>query len=88
MNSDNFIFDQEIMAQFVAAGVRIAEVPVPTRYFPQASSASFVQSSVYGVSILSLVLRYLLHKTGLMRQRQFESLQLRYAHRKDQFAGP
>src|SRR5512140_3030442 len=35
MNSDNFIFDQEIMAQFVNAGMRIAEVPVPTRYFPQ-----------------------------------------------------
>src|SRR5688572_7393843 len=34
MNSDNFIFDQEIMAQFVDLGARVAEVPVPTRYFP------------------------------------------------------
>ena len=42
-NSDKFIFDQEIMAQMVALGMRITEVPVPTRYFAQASSASFIQ---------------------------------------------
>src|SRR5215813_13537904 len=59
MNSDKFIFDQEIMAQFVNTGMRIAEVPVPTRYFAQASSASFVQSSVYGLSILTLLACYL-----------------------------
>jgi glycosyltransferase involved in cell wall biosynthesis len=79
MNSDNFIFDQEIMAQFVAIGARVAEVPVPTRYFPQASSASFVQSSVYGLSILALLLRYAMHGSGIHRQRQFESLARRYS---------
>jgi len=78
MNSDNFIFDQEIMAQFVAAGLRVAEVPVPTRYFPAASSASFVQSSIYGLSILWLLARYLLHRAGLARSRKFESLRRRY----------
>ena len=78
MNSDNFIFDQEIMAQFVEVKMRIAEVPVPTRYFPAASSASFVQSSVYGLSILWLLARYLLHRAGIMRSRQFESLSRRY----------
>ena len=40
-NSDRFLFDQEILAQGVAAGFRIVEVPVPTRYFPEASSAGF-----------------------------------------------
>jgi glycosyltransferase involved in cell wall biosynthesis len=79
MNSDNFIFDQEIMAQLMGTSARIAEVPVPTRYFPQASSASFVQSSIYGLSILWLLCRYLLHKTGVVRQRQFQSLARRYA---------
>lgn len=79
MNSDNFIFDQEIMAQFVELGARIAEVPVPTRYFPQASSASLVQSTVYGVSILRVVLRFWLHRHGVLRRRQFESLQRRYS---------
>jgi glycosyltransferase involved in cell wall biosynthesis len=91
MNSDNFIFDQEIMAQFVEVGLRIAEVPVPTRYFPQASSASFVQSSVYGLSILTLLFRLLLHRAGLWRQRQFESLRRRYSEasrREDQPVRP
>jgi glycosyltransferase involved in cell wall biosynthesis len=78
MNSDGFIFDQEVMAQFVALGLRIAEVPVPTRYFPQASSASFVQSSIYGLRILTVVTRYWLHKRGLLRDRRLESLSRRY----------
>lgn len=79
MNSDNFIFDQEIMAQFVELGLRVAEVPVPTRYFPLASSASFFQSSIYGLSILWLLLRFRLHQLGLVRQRQFQSLHRRYS---------
>jgi glycosyltransferase involved in cell wall biosynthesis len=78
MNSDRFIFDQEILAQIVNVKMRITEVPVPTRYFAQASSASFVQSSVYGVSILWLLLRYLLHRGGMVHQRQFDSLERRY----------
>jgi glycosyltransferase involved in cell wall biosynthesis len=78
MNSDAFIFDQEIMAQIVDIKMRIAEVPVPTRYFAQASSASFGQSTVYGLSILWVLAKYLLHRSGLRRQRQFESLGLRY----------
>src|SRR5439155_420648 len=41
LNSDGFVFDQEIIAQVVAARFRIAEIAVPTRYFPEASSASF-----------------------------------------------
>jgi SAM-dependent methyltransferase len=80
MNSDAFIFDQEILAQAVDVGARIAEMPVPTRYFPQASSASFLQSSRYGCQILSLLARFLLHRSGLLRQRQFESLLRRYTH--------
>jgi glycosyltransferase involved in cell wall biosynthesis len=79
MNSDNFIFDQEIIAQFVNLNMRIAEVPVTTRYFPEASSASFVQSSVYGLSILWLLFKYEMHRLGLIRQRLFESLTRRYA---------
>jgi glycosyltransferase involved in cell wall biosynthesis len=78
MNSDSFIFDQEIIAQFVGLGLRIAEVPVPARYFPQASTASFLSSTVYGLSILVLLTRYVLHTAGLVRQRQFQSLERRY----------
>jgi len=78
-NSDAFIFDQEIMAQIVHIKMRIGEVPVPTRYFAQASSASFVQSLEYGLSILWVLAKYLLHRSGLRRQRQFESLARRYS---------
>ncbi|MBA2734887.1 MAG: glycosyltransferase family 2 protein [Acidobacteria bacterium] len=77
-NSDNFIFDQEIIAQAVDAQVKIVEVSVPTRYFPEASSASLAASVRYGLEVLWLMFRYRLHKSGTIRQKQFESLRLRY----------
>jgi hypothetical protein len=78
VNSDGFIFDQEVIAQAVEAKFRIAEVPVPTRYFPEASSAGFFASSRYGCGILLLVTRYLLSARGIWPQRQFQSLKRRY----------
>jgi glycosyltransferase involved in cell wall biosynthesis len=77
-NSDGFVFDQEIIAQVVAARFRIAEIAVPTRYFPEASSASFLASTVYGLRILSVLFWYLLSKWGLRRSRRFDSLRARY----------
>ena len=76
-----FLCEQEPIgvAQLVNLKMRIAEVPVPTRYFPEASSASFVQSSIYGLSILWLLLKYQLHGWGLVKQRSFESLRRRYS---------
>jgi hypothetical protein len=78
LNSDNFSFDQEIIAQIVELKMRIAEIPVPTRYFPEASSASFSQSVTYGFSVVGLLFRYMLHKTGIWHQKQFDSLGGRY----------
>jgi glycosyltransferase involved in cell wall biosynthesis len=78
LNSDGFVFDQEIIAQVVAAGFRIAEIGVPTRYFPEASSASFVASTVYGLRILAVLFWYTLHRRGLRRSRRFDSLRARY----------
>jgi glycosyltransferase involved in cell wall biosynthesis len=78
MNSDRFIFDQEILAQMVELKFRITEVPVPTRYFAEASSASFWQSTRYGLEILWLLTRFCLHRAGIRRQRQFDSLARRY----------
>jgi hypothetical protein len=78
LNSDGFIFDQQIVAQIVAAGYRIAEIPVPTRYFAEASSASFSASTVYGLRILSLLARYDLHQRGVWHSRAFDSLRGRY----------
>lgn len=78
-NSDAFIFDQEMIAQCVDAGFRINEVSVPVRYFPEASSASFVDSSRYGLGILWLMMRYFLHRQGILVQRKFQSPATRYS---------
>ena len=78
LNSDKFIFDQEIVAQIVDVGFRISEVPVPTRYFAEASSASLVASTRYGFGILWLLLRYWLHRSQVWPQKQFQSLRGRY----------
>jgi glycosyltransferase involved in cell wall biosynthesis len=78
MNSDGFVFDQEIVSQTVAGGFRLAEIAVPVRYFPEASSASFLDSCVYGTKILWVVTRYLLHRSGLKRSRRLESIRRRY----------
>ena len=68
-NSDDFVFDQELIAQVVAAGMRdrIGEIAVPTRYFEEASSVGFRRSVVYGLSTLRVVVRYLLHRSRLRR---------------------
>ena len=78
LNSDNFVFDQEMLVQVVHLGFRIKEVPVPTRYFAEASSASFAASVVYGVSILCVLLRYVLHRSSWIAQKQFECFPARY----------
>jgi glycosyltransferase involved in cell wall biosynthesis len=72
LNSDDFVFDQELIAQVVAAGMagRIDEIAVPTRYFEEASSVGFRRSVVYGLSTLRVVLRYLLHRVGLRPSRK------------------
>jgi hypothetical protein len=51
--------------------MRVGEVPVPTRYFPEASSVNFSRSVQYGLAVLWLVLRYLLHRARIVRSRQF-----------------
>ena len=78
LNSDKFVFDQEMLVQTVHFGFRIKEVPVPTRYFPEASSASFLASVRYGLSILALLGRYWLHRLALLEQKQFECFSARY----------
>jgi glycosyltransferase involved in cell wall biosynthesis len=72
-DSDDFVFDQEILVQASAFGFRIGEIPVPARYFPEASSINFQRSTKYGFGILAVLTRYLLHKSSLKRYRQFEA---------------
>jgi glycosyltransferase involved in cell wall biosynthesis len=70
-NSDDFVFDTEIIAQGVIHGMRIREVPIETRYFKEASMVGFWRSSVYGLSILKTLVKYKLHKKGFVRFRMF-----------------
>jgi glycosyltransferase involved in cell wall biosynthesis len=64
-NSDDFVFDQELVSQAVAIGFRIAEIPVETRYFAEASSVGLRRSVVYGLSTLRVVGRHLLYRSHI-----------------------
>ncbi|MEX1188327.1 MAG: glycosyltransferase family 2 protein [Bacteroidia bacterium] len=66
-NSDDFIFDNEMIAQIFAKGYEIGEVTCPTKYFEEASSINFKRSSIYGLGVLRVSMRYFLHKAGIMK---------------------
>jgi len=71
LNSDDFVFDSEIIAQGVVHRMRIREVPIATRYFEEASRIGFLRSAVYGISILKTLVKFKLHKKGMVRSGQF-----------------
>jgi len=71
LNSDDFVFDTEVIAQTVAFGFRVGEFPVPTRYFAEASSVNFRRSVVYGLGTLAVMARYLLDRWGIHQSPQF-----------------
>ncbi len=64
-NSDDFIFDNEMLAQIFYAGFDIAEITCPTKYFKEASSINFIRSSIYGLGVLRVSIQYALQKLGL-----------------------
>jgi SAM-dependent methyltransferase len=57
-NSDGFVFDQQLFAQVIARGARVLEIPIPTRYFREASSVGFATSVRYGLGTLRVLARY------------------------------
>jgi glycosyltransferase involved in cell wall biosynthesis len=71
LNSNDFVFDSEIIAQGVIHNMRIREIPIQTRYFPEASQIGFWRSVVYGISILKTLIKYKLHKKGIKRFKMF-----------------
>jgi glycosyltransferase involved in cell wall biosynthesis len=71
-NSDDFVFDNQMLAQAIAFGFRVGEISCPTKYFPEASSISFRRSVVYGFGVLKTSILYRLWKWGLVRSRLFE----------------
>ena len=72
LNSDDFVFDSQMIAQAVYMGFRISEIPVQARYFPEASSVNFKVSTVYGIKTAGVMLRFLLQRLGLIKSRFFD----------------
>ena len=71
LNSDDFVFDSEVLAQATAFNFEIGEIAMPTRYFEEASSIGFKRSVVYGLSTLWTMGKYLLFKMRLSKNPQF-----------------
>ena len=66
-NSDDFIFDNEMIAQIFYNGFEIAEVTCPTKYFKEASSINFKRSSIYGLGVLAVSFKYFLTKMKIIK---------------------
>jgi len=71
VNSDDFIFDNQMLTQIVWTGATVAEVSCPTKYFPEASSINFRRSTIYGIGCLLTGLKFMLVRAGLLRSRKF-----------------
>jgi glycosyltransferase involved in cell wall biosynthesis len=70
-NSDNFVFDNEVLAQAILGGFRIGEISVPTRYFAEASSINFSRSVRYGFAVIVTTVLAFLARAGIYRHRLF-----------------
>lgn len=73
-NSDDFVFDNQILTQCVYFGFRIGEVSCPTKYFAEASSINFRRSVRYGLGVMATTLRFFLQKNGLGRYPIFDPM--------------
>ena len=67
LNSDNFVFDNQVLSQIIYHGFDIGEITCPTRYFEEASSISFLRSVHYGIGVLKVSAMHLIQRSGLYR---------------------
>lgn len=72
LNSNDFIFDNEIIIQGIIKKLRFKEIPVITKYFRDASTVSFIESTKYGFQVILTILKYLLHKYNIKKFKQFD----------------
>jgi len=72
-NSNDFVFDTQFLTQAVFCGFRVSDIPIPTRYFPEASSINFKRSLKYGIQTMWVMLKYMLQKRGILHFKLFES---------------
>jgi glycosyltransferase involved in cell wall biosynthesis len=66
-NSNDFVFDNQVISQIFMAGFEIAEITCPTKYFPEASSINFKRSLKYGFGCLGTSIKYRFHKIGIIK---------------------
>ena len=71
-DSDDFVFDNQMIAQAVMFGFRIGEISCPTKYFEEASSINFKRSVEYGIGVLSTTVSFVAHKWGIRRIPRFD----------------
>ncbi len=71
-NSDDFIFDNEVLSQIIYAGFEIGEVTCPTKYFPEASSINMKRSAIYGLGVLRVSFGHFLQRIGLAKMKMYE----------------
>lgn len=71
-NSDDFVFDNEMLSQIIFAGYQIAEVTCPTKYFEEASSINFRRSMRYGLGVLSVSLAHFMQRMGLAKYARYQ----------------
>lgn len=71
-NSNDFVFDNQMLAQIFMAGFEIGEITCPTKYFEDASSINFRRSVKYGLGVLKTSLQYYFHRKGIFRSKLFE----------------
>jgi len=72
--SDDFVFDNQMLAQSIYAGFRIGEISCPTKYFPEASSINFRRSVIYGLGVVRTAVQFRLHRWGVIRSAIFAPL--------------
>lgn len=72
-NSDDFVFDNQMLTQCLYFGFRVGEVSCPTKYFPEASSISFRRSVTYGLGVIRTSLQCALQRLGLARYKIFDA---------------
>jgi hypothetical protein len=74
LNSDDFVFDNQMLSQIIYNDYRIAEITCPTKYFDEASSINFKRSAIYGLGVLWTSILHFLQRNGVVKLKMYERL--------------
>ena len=71
-NSDDFLFDNQMLSQIFYAGFEVAEITCPTKYFEEASSINLKRSAIYGTGVMATSVKHFLNKIGLLNSKIYQ----------------